>query len=115
MEGGAKPKRSFTVEDSEVKVTANTRYKSTTPRGAALKAVRHMYDNGATKKEIKFTIRETTQGSDKKEYSYYGAKFDLKTPKEVKIGNTTVTYNHVYEVRRCGPNKVWCKSHDGKK
>lgn len=106
MDGGAaRPKRSFTVVHSEVKVHENSRYISTTPRGAALKATRQMYSAGATKKEIKFTIRETTQNSKHAEFAYFGAKFELKKPKTVKFGSAEVTYTHEYEVRRCGPHR----------
>jgi len=98
-------KRTFTIDHSEVSVKEGGRFVSNSPWSAAKKAIKQIYKEGAKKKEIRFTIRETTQGSEGKEFAYIGAKFDLKTPKVVRLGNTEVTYTTDYEVRRCGPYK----------
>ena len=91
-------KRNFTVADSSIgfkggKYSAN---KSGTPLSAAHRAARILFriaKNEAEKanwkkfqstdKVIKFTIRETSRGSDKSEYQYEGKMHNI-TPKMVK-------------------------------
>lgn len=98
-------KRSFTIDHAEVSVKEGGRFISTGPWNAAKKAIKQIYQEGAKKKEIRFTLRETTQGSAGKEYAYIGAKFKLETPKVLRLGSSEITYNYEYEVRRCGPYK----------
>jgi hypothetical protein len=98
-------KRSFTIDHAEVSVKNGGRFISSGPWNAAKKAIKQIYQEGAKKKEIRFTLRETTQGSEGKEYAYIGARFKLDKPKVIKFGNTEVKYVYDYEVRRCGPYK----------
>lgn len=104
MQGGA-GKRTFTIDHAEVTVKSGGRFVSSGPWNAAKKAIKQIYQEGAKKKEIRFTIRETTRGSAGKEFSYIGARFKLDTPRVVNLGGNEITYVYDYEVRRCGPYK----------
>jgi hypothetical protein len=96
--------RSFTVEKSEIGVTGG-RYIGTEPYRVARKVARAMFDAATSakkkKKEIRFTLRETTEGSKKKVYHYIGMKKSLDKPVVVKRGNTDVTIRHIYHVKSC--------------
>jgi hypothetical protein len=102
-------KRSFTIESAEIKVPLQYqgRFESKTPSGAAAKATRRLFqflkeDNPTSKKsEIRFVLRETTQGSAKKEYHYIGIKRALETPREITRGSATITVTHEYKVKAC--------------
>lgn len=97
-------KRSFTIDHAEVPTTdfSNSRFESREPRGAAMKAARRLFDIFPKKKEIKFTIRETTQGSAGRKYTYYGLREKLEKPVVLQLGDREVTYEHKYKVRSCG-------------
>lgn len=78
----------------------NTRFESRSPRAAAFKAIRRIYSEGTHKKEIRFVIQETTSNSNKKRFTYMGAKFELAQPKVVNIAGKEVVYKYEFEVRR---------------
>lgn len=110
-------KRNFTITDSSIgykggKYSAN---KTNMPLSAAHRAARILFrvaQNKSGKKDwkqyesendlIKFTIRETTRGSDKNEYQYEAKIIDLKKDeiKKVKRGDVE------YEVT----NRIVCRS-----
>jgi hypothetical protein len=100
-------KRFFTIDNSEIALSGNSRYESKTPGAAAAKAARRLFKESASKKstkmkdEIRFTLRETTQGSSGKLFRYIGIKRKLDEPKVVSIAGTNVTYTHTYHVKSC--------------
>jgi len=100
MESG---KRSFTIEQSEVKMEeSSSRYIARTPLAAASKAARRIFGNvSGNKKEVRFTLRETTIDSKGKSYRYIALKQKLDKPKVVKLNGNEVTYNHSYKVKSC--------------
>ena len=100
--------RSFTIEKSEVHLPddATSRYISKTPSGAASKAARRLFtltkDN---KVEIRFTLRETTQGSNGKMYRYIGIRQKFDNPKVVSLGGKEVSYSQIVKVKSCRMDK----------
>lgn len=63
-------------------------YNGRTPLSAASKAFKQVCKKmkvNKTKCELKFTIKETTQGSKKKEYKYKGSFVKLSKPKPLKF------------------------------
>jgi hypothetical protein len=101
MEAG---KRSFTIDQSEVKLgeDSSSRYIARTPLAAAAKAARRIFANVTGKKqEVRFTLRETTQDSKGKLYKYIALKQKLDKPKVVNLNGNEVTYNHTYKVKSC--------------
>lgn len=100
-------KRSFTIEKSEVNLgNMVSRFESSTPSGAAAKAARRIFEkiSDPKKDEIRFSLRETTQGSANKMYRYIGIKNKLAVPKVVNIAGNQVVYNHEYKVKSCRVN-----------
>ena len=71
-----------------------------TPLNAARRAYSVMCQGKGEGCKMAFTLQETTQGSSKKEYSYYGKK--KKLPKKIvrKIGKTTITSEYSIDVKR---------------
>jgi hypothetical protein len=99
--------RSFTIEKAEVG-NPGGRFIGSSPFAVAAKAARSLFNDAKTdkekkKKEIKFTIRETTMGSSGKEYHYIGMKKTYDSPIKVMRGDTEVTIKHVYHVKSCKP------------
>lgn len=93
--------RFFTVESSETHKTGG-RYSGSTPSSAAVKAARVLFrEHGGKKKEIRFTIRETTQGSEGKSFTYIGEKTKLRKPRVIIRGDTEIKIKHVYSVKSC--------------
>ena len=93
--------RSFTVIDTGKHGGCKTKfkgglYKSRNPAAAAKKAFREL----CRVKRIRgvctliIILRETTQGSTKKTFSYKLNRHKLKIPKLIKIGNTEVVYEY---------------------
>lgn len=85
-------KRNFTIEDSNIGYTGGI-YKSTTPQSAAKKVASVLFRLSQNKKnkpewrkyeknvsKVIFSIRETTNGSSKKTYSYSGKREKLDKP-----------------------------------
>ncbi len=71
-------KNSYTVEQSDIGFEGG-RYINKNPMSAAKKAASRMFKI-TNKKKIKFTIRKTTQGENKKTYHYEAVQVTLKTP-----------------------------------
>lgn len=81
---------------------SSSRYIARTPLAAAAKAARRIFSNvTGNKKEIRFTLRETTQESKGKLYKYIAIKEKLSTPKVVNLNGNEITYNHSYKVKSC--------------
>lgn len=61
-------------------------FESKSPTTAAPKALRAIYDTIKTSlpSTVTFVLRESTQGSKHKEYSYVGSKKKLSPPKDTK-------------------------------
>jgi hypothetical protein len=100
-------KRSFTivsVEDTHGKAKGKKnlggRFLSDTPSGAARKAISRICRESAIKGQctLKVTIRETTQGSQHKEYSYKGKR--MMKPVTVQRGDEEITYKYVTKVMK---------------
>jgi hypothetical protein len=92
--------RTFTVEATPVKGGEGGRFTGKSPSQAAKKAGRALLKLG-TKRQIKFTLREMTQGSDKKEFKYTATKVKLDTPKVIERGNVKITIQYEYLVKSC--------------
>ena len=73
--------KTYTVESSSVKVTGG-RYKSKTPSSAARKAATKLFKKakGKVPAKITFCLRESTSGSDKKEFHYVATRVKLAKP-----------------------------------
>jgi hypothetical protein len=91
-----KMSRSFTIVSIEKTGGAKVQYKdgrfmSSTPAGAASKMFSHANRHCRTKcNSFKIILRETTQGSNKKEYTYRVTKKKEETT--VNLGKTEVTF-----------------------
>jgi hypothetical protein len=94
--------RSFTVIKCSVKCDAaeGGRYKGKIPSQAARKAGRALLKS-SKKRQLKFTLRETTQGSAHKEFTYTATKVKLDKPQTIKRGDSSITVTHQYLVRAC--------------
>lgn len=100
--------RHFTIEKSEIGFNGG-QYNGSEPYRVASKAARALFDHLATKKnkktekkgEIRFTLRETTAGSKKREYTYVAMKKSYDKPLIVKRGDTEIKIHHTYHVKSC--------------
>lgn len=121
-----KKERTFTIQGSDIGFSGGL-YKSTSgPVTAAKKAARILfrmvmygvkyqenhiankkyakyakYAAFAKDKTIKFLLRETTRGSEKKSLFYEGSKLNLKTPVVITRNGVEVTIEHKYDVKVC--------------
>lgn len=93
--------RNFTVEFCEL-LDMGGIFKGRSPGQAARKAARKLFKISPKKKEIKFTLREMTQGSEKKEYKYVATKKTLDVPKVIQKGPVTITVTTEYIVKKDG-------------
>jgi len=94
--------RTFTISDSHMKdIGEGGRYTGKAPSQAARKAGRALLKLNPTKRQVKFTLREMSQGSDKKEFSYTATKVKLDTPKTIVRGDTQITVQYEYLVKSC--------------
>ena len=87
QEGGARKVRSFKVRlpDNE---SFEGRFTGLTPYQAANKALSKYYRETKTpKKKIRFTIRESTRGSKRNQYTYNGQREKLTIPVEYAIND----------------------------
>jgi spore coat protein U-like protein len=96
-------KRTFTVDSSNVEEKGG-RYTSKNPLSAAKKAASQLFKKAAktkhkTKKQLKFDLRETTNGTDKKIMKYVAKRVKLAQPKVVEIMGSKITYNYKIVVR----------------
>lgn len=91
--------RTFTIEESEVKVTGG-RFKAATPAAAAKKAARKQFREAhhGCKRVVSFKLRETTRGSDGAIFAYKGKKVKLDKPVTIKHGDVEITYDYTYSV-----------------
>jgi hypothetical protein len=73
--------KTYTVESSSVNVTGG-RYKSKSPSSAARKAATKLFKKakGKSVAKITFCLRESTSGSDKKEFHYVANRVKLTKP-----------------------------------
>ena len=90
-------KRSFTIIDFPKKGQEYGRYLSKSPSNAASKAFSQLsriinLKNSNKKNHMVFTIRETTQGSPEKSYTYIGTRVELNQPVVQNIAGKTITY-----------------------
>lgn len=90
-------KRSFTILDFPKKGEEFGRYLSASPSNAASKAFTQLsriigLKNTNNKNHMVFTIRETTQGSPPKTYTYIGTRVELVKPIIKQINGKTITY-----------------------
>lgn len=106
-------KRSFTVvsclNDGHAKSVSEGRYLHKEPKGAAMKAYTEIAKNLSSgtqkfKKTLTITIRETTKGSAKKEYTYNIRRVKLSDPVETLVkskdkNNKTVTKSIIYNFK----------------
>jgi hypothetical protein len=90
--------RHFTVEFCDL-VDMGGIYKGKSPSQAARKAARKLFKMSPKRQSIPFTLRETTQGSDKKEYDYIATKRVLDTPKVIQRGPISITVTTEYIVK----------------
>lgn len=96
--------RSFTIIKCEVEIPSdNPRYVSKTPGSAAAKAARRIFASikNKTKHEVRFTLKETTQGSSGKLFRYIGLKEKLSEPKVTVIAGKEIVRTHVFKVKSC--------------
>lgn len=77
---------------------------SGSPRSAASKAFTQLCEKRRMKGqcEIRFAIRETTQGSKKKVYFYHGKRVTLKKPKVVERDGREIKYAHKNLIKSLG-------------
>lgn len=100
--------RSFTIVDCEVKSPSdNPRYVSKTPGGAAAKAARRIFATikNKSKNQVRFTLKETTQGSAGNQYRYIGMKEKLAEPKVTVLAGKEIIRTHVFKVKSCRLDK----------
>lgn len=89
-------KQSYTVESSDINFVGG-RYISKFPLSAAKKAASRMFRN-TNKNKIRFTLRRTTQGEDKKIYHYEGIRITLSKPITITLNGKEITYKYKVEV-----------------
>ena len=101
--------RSFALVNVNGKSPKKTgRYVSSTPSSAAKKAfnemVRHKKSKSKSKNKsisVNLTVRETTEGSKKKEYSYKVKRVVLKEPRVVVLKNgDEIVYRYDTKVKK---------------
>ncbi len=90
-------KRSFTIIDFPKKGSEYGRYLANTPQRAASKAFTQLariinLKNENNKNHMVFSIRETSQGSDNKIYTYIGTRVELAEPIVKTIAGKKVVY-----------------------
>ena len=95
-------KRTFTISKVDIKNADATggRYEGKAPYGVAKKVCRAMFKIAPKKKQIRFTIKETTRNSENKEFTYIGKKHKLDEPKIFKRGDTEIKVTHEYIIKR---------------
>jgi hypothetical protein len=99
LESSKSEKRSFTIIESDV-VELGGRYLATTPIAAARKASRQIFKKTAHNL-IRFVLKETTRGGDKKQFSYVANRELMKEPKIIRRGDREIKYTVTYTVKAC--------------
>lgn len=95
--------RSFTIESvyrNNTKLNYNGgRYISSTPGSAAKKAFTHVYNsiNENGRMSLILTMKETTQGSDKKMYKYKITR--IKETTEIERDGVLIKYNFTTKIK----------------
>jgi hypothetical protein len=98
-------KRHFVIEASSIKLPKGYQglFESSSPYSAASKAAHSIFRLSKTKKtSVSFTIRESTQGSKKKEYKYTGTKTKYATPKDTgrkDAAGKPILAKHEYSIK----------------
>jgi hypothetical protein len=91
---------SYTIEKSDINYSGG-RYLSTNPYNAAKKAANQLfrkiknekkYNKFKSSKTLKFTLRETTSSSNKKEFTYKASQVKLDKPIKVIIKGKEIIY-----------------------
>ena len=117
-------KRRFTILscDCSLPKDYSGSFESTTPGGAAKKAVAQIYrKTKSTKKSIKFTLRQTSLGKNhNSEYSYVGSKVVFKKPLDTgrkDANGKAILAKYKYEVKadKSKPKKKADKPKSAKK
>jgi hypothetical protein len=107
MDGGIGKNDTYTVEKSEIGHVGG-RYISKSPLAAAKKVATQLFKiikKSATYKKymgktISFSIRRTTQNSDKKVFEYTAKYSKLKKPIQVVINGVTIEYKNSLIVKK---------------
>ncbi len=76
------------------------RFTGTKPKQAASKAFTSLMQKNKTDGPVEFSIRESSRGCDKKEYSYIGERKELDIPMTAMIGGKEITYKYVNNIHR---------------
>jgi len=99
--------RTFTVQGSEFGVTGGV-YRSASPMAAGKKASRILFRSAkAGTKSIKFILRETTRGSEKKAYFYEAFMNYLKEPKVIEYKNgLKITITKEVKIKTCQEHQM---------
>lgn len=91
--------RTFTIEKSENHVEGG-HFVSSVPYNAAKKAARRLFKDEKSKKEqLRFTLRETTADSAKKEFHYVATKHILPEPRIIKRGDVEIKVTVEYKIK----------------
>ena len=77
------------------------RFTGKTPSQAGSKAFTYLAKKKkSTGQNIKFTIQEMTQNSQKKEYKYIGQRSKLKEPVFRQVGGNSFSFNYKNKIKR---------------
>ena len=92
--------RFFTIESAAIALPAgyHGRFKAKTPESAGVKAARQLFRLAPKKRVIHFVLRETTQGSPKKEFHYVGRKHLLDKHRVIERDGKKIVVKHEYTV-----------------
>jgi hypothetical protein len=97
---------SYTIEKSDINYSGG-RYLSANPYNAAKKAANQLfrkikndknYNKFKSSKTLKFTLRETTSGSNKKEFTYKAVQTKLDKPIKITIKGKEIIYNYRIDI-----------------
>ena len=101
--------RHFTIQGSDIGFSGG-HFKSDSPYKAAKKAARSLftalekdskYARYKSNKSVKFLLRETTQGSEKKSYYYDASVLVLDPPEEVERAGKTIVIKRKVSIKTC--------------
>lgn len=97
---------SYTIEKSDINFSGG-RYLSANPYNAAKKAANQLfrkikndkkYNKFKSSKALKFTLRETTANSNKKEFTYKASRVKLDKPIKINIKGREIIYNYKIDI-----------------
>lgn len=101
--------RHFTIQGSDIGFAGGS-YKASAPYNAAKKAARALFKKAETDsafsrykntKAIKFLLRETTQGSEKKSFYYDGNMVKLSPPKVIVRKGVEIEITREVKIKTC--------------